>query len=378
VTKAKGAPAQLRLGALVRPLMAASRQHLNVDLAALVSITDESLTLLSGAGDVSLLAPNSRLSEWSKSFVSAAGPATARVPDGFLDGGWGMVQPLLRPSDGAMALVLAGRGSGLQLTPGLSRYLGALGVVLGDHLGLAGAAENGERGGAEIASIVAAGGPEMVGQPIVQLKDRATVGFEALARFPGYRNLTPGAWFALAEEVGLGARLELAAVKNALSHIDALPIGAFLTVNISAAAAVEGSFLAAAANLSLKRVILEIPDRGPGDEFPQLKRSLHHLRTAGLRVALDNAVPSVASMQHIVDLEPDLIKLDGSWTGDVQSDGGRRVLISALAAFAAERQIPLVGQAVETAPQAAILGELGCELGQGFFFGRPEPFGAPR
>ena len=72
----------------------------------------------------------------------------------------------------------------------------------------------------------------MVYQPIVELSSGRIVGLEALARFPGEPGRSPDAWFVEAAEVGLGAQLQAAALRMALSALDRLPVDIFLSVNV--------------------------------------------------------------------------------------------------------------------------------------------------
>ncbi|MGZ4724531.1 MAG: response regulator, partial [Ilumatobacteraceae bacterium] len=73
----------------------------------------------------------------------------------------------------------------------------------------------------------------MVFQPIVNLTTRKTEGNEALARFSALPVRPPNEWFADASEAGFGIHLELAAVQRALTQADLLPVGSFVSVNVS-------------------------------------------------------------------------------------------------------------------------------------------------
>ena len=83
---------------------------------------------------------------------------------------------------------------------------------------------------ARLDAVHRAGGPTVVFQPVVTLADGRTVGHEALSRFPA-GTPSPDRWFADATAAGVGAELELAAVRNALSQLDA--VSGRMGVNVS-------------------------------------------------------------------------------------------------------------------------------------------------
>ncbi|MCY1245303.1 Cyclic di-GMP phosphodiesterase CdpA [compost metagenome] len=76
-------------------------------------------------------------------------------------------------------------------------------------------------------------------------------------------------------------------------------------------------------------------------------------------------------MQHIVQLKPDLIKLDRAIIRDIDSDPSHRALGAAMVGFAAETAALLVAEGIETAAELEAVTSLGMTAGQGYFLGRP-------
>lgn len=208
-------------------------------------------------------------------------------------------------------------------------------------------------------------------QPIFDLTTGCPMGAEALARFALEPARTPDLWFAEAEEVGLGAELELAALKVALAAIPALPDGVYLSVNASPATAMLPEFTGLFDVVEPTRVVLEVTEHAPVEDYDALHAAVRDLRRLGMRLAIDDTGAGYASLRHIVHLEPDIIKLDLSITRGVESTGSSRALASAMIAFASEIGAVVVAEGVETRQQLEALRELGAGYGQGYFLARP-------
>ncbi len=219
----------------------------------------------------------------------------------------------------------------------------------------------------------AAGGPRMVFQPVVDLATGASAGVEALSRFPD--GTPPDRWFADAAAAGAGQELELAAARAALPALDAQP--GFLALNASPATVLAPAFARLLAPLPLGRVVVEITEHVPVDDYSALRAALAPLRAAGLRVAVDDTGAGYASMRHVLALVPDLLKLDVSLVRDLDGHPPQRALVAAMAAFAASTGARTVAEGVETAAELAVLRELGVDLAQGYHLARPGPLPAP-
>jgi EAL domain-containing protein (putative c-di-GMP-specific phosphodiesterase class I) len=90
-----------------------------------------------------------------------------------------------------------------------------------------------------------------------------------------------------------------------------------------------------------------------------------------VRIAVDDAGAGFASMRHILQLKPDLIKLDRSIISGIDADSGRRAFGGAMVSFAAELGAILVAEGIETETELSTVTELGMNAGQGYLLGRP-------
>ena len=122
-----------------------------------------------------------------------------------------------------------------------------------------------------------------------------------------------------------------------------------------------------------QRLVLELTEHAVVQDYASLQVALHPLRQRGVRVAIDDAGAGYASMRHILQVRPDIIKLDMSLTRGIDQDFQRRAMASALIAFARETGSVIVAEGVETEAELAQLKRLGAANAQGFLLGRPKP-----
>jgi EAL domain-containing protein (putative c-di-GMP-specific phosphodiesterase class I) len=222
-----------------------------------------------------------------------------------------------------------------------------------------------------LASLREAGGLEPVFQPLVEVTTGRTVGVEALSRFPRQLGGTPAQWFAAAAEVGAGVELELEAVAKAVDALER--VSGYVSVNASPAGILDRRFRPLLAGLPLHRVVVEVTEHQPVEDYARLTAALDPLRRAGLRLAVDDTGAGYASMSHVLALLPDMIKLDRVLVRGIDTDAARQALVGALLAFAGCTGATVVAEGVETGPELATLRRLGVPLAQGYLLGRPAP-----
>lgn len=213
----------------------------------------------------------------------------------------------------------------------------------------------------------------MAFQPIADLWSNRVVGMEALARFDAEADLPVDAWFSDAATFGLRMDLEMAAIESALWDVPSLPADTFLSMNLSPATAVTPRFVETVQRQPLQRVVIEVTEHARVEDYDALNAALKPLREQGLRLAVDDAGAGYASLQHIVRLAPDFVKLDLTLTRDIDRDPARRALATALVRFADEIGAGLIAEGIETQRELETLRGLGISLGQGFHIGHPQP-----
>lgn len=208
-------------------------------------------------------------------------------------------------------------------------------------------------------------------QPIYRTADGTLVAFEALARFPADVSAAPNVWFAEATEIGLGEELELLALHAALPALNQLDVGVNLTVNLSPAHVTSPGFAAAIAKQPLNRLVLELTENAVIADYAAIKSKLDPYRAAGMRLAIDDVGAGHSSFRHVLDLAPELIKLDKSLIRRIDTDNSRRALATAISAYSRDIGCEVVAEGVETRSEYAVLRDLGITRVQGYLTGRP-------
>ncbi len=210
-------------------------------------------------------------------------------------------------------------------------------------------------------------------QPICSIAGGHPLGYEALSRFSLAPARKPDVWFADAAEVGLAVELECAAIAAALQVLPQLPTPLTLSVNASPTTIESGAFGRMVAAIDLDRLTLEVTEHAAVGDYDRLGAELAPLRARGLKLAIDDAGAGFSGLQHILRLEPDIIKLDMALIHDIDADPARRALASAMQMFARQTGAVLVAEGVETREELATLARLSFVRVQGYLLGRPVP-----
>lgn len=224
----------------------------------------------------------------------------------------------------------------------------------------------------KITNVIQTRGLTILHQPIHGLVTGEPMGVECLARFPDAKERGPDKWFAEAETVGMGLELELHAVECALATLDSLPAGKYASINASPETILSGELQQMIPEGRKDRLVVELTEHNQVASYRELAKALHTLKPKA-RIAIDDVGAGYAGLRHIVDLAPDILKLDMSLTRDVHRDKARHALSGAMVRFATEIGAVLVAEGVECAEEATALARLGVTYGQGYYFARPLP-----
>jgi PAS domain S-box-containing protein len=208
-------------------------------------------------------------------------------------------------------------------------------------------------------------------QPLVSLVTGEVAGVEALARFADGRG--PDQWFLEAQECGRLRALDELTFSSALDLFAELPESVYLSVNASPDLLVDPGFgdILATSGLPLHRLVIEITEHARVADYAALKSALARLRQRGVRFAIDDTGAGYASLNHVLQLRPDIIKLDRALILDLEHDPARRSLVTALVLLALEIGASVTGEGVETSDQLQALSTLGVDHAQGYLLSRP-------
>ncbi len=205
-------------------------------------------------------------------------------------------------------------------------------------------------------------------QPIVDLRTREPVGYEALTRFPSGK--PPDVVFANAWSVDRGVELELATLEAAVEASLGLPAGLWLDINLSPRLLLESDRVGHVPAEVGRPIVVEITEHEPIGDYDAVRDAVRELGN-DVRLAVDDAGAGVANFGHIIELDPDFVKLDMSLVRRVNAHLGRQALVVAMRHFGRSAGCRLVAEGIETELEAGTLLQLGVEFGQGYLFGRP-------
>jgi diguanylate cyclase (GGDEF)-like protein len=277
-------------------------------------------------------------------------------------------ESLLRRADAAMyAAKRRGGGAVVCYEPGL--------ISLVDDPGLP----------TRLAEALRRGDVEVAYQPIVRLSDRSTVAVEALARWTDRERgpVPPEAFVTAAERTGLIDALDDHVLDRACRDMAALRANSGIPlavhVNISATRLADPGLVAAVESalsrhgLPAASLVLEITETSMVPDVDAAMPILQALRGRGIRLALDDFGTGYGTLASLHVLPIDVVKLDRTLAVPAGDPDRGTALRRSVVSISRTLGMLVVGEGIETAEQAADLTRLGCDLGQGYFFGRPEP-----
>jgi len=117
---------------------------------------------------------------------------------------------------------------------------------------------------------------------------------------------------------------------------------------------------------------VEVTEHVAIDDYAPMREAMARLGPQ-VRLAIDDAGAGFASFRHILELQPDFVKLDRELVHDIQIEASRQALVVGMRYFAQKTGCTLISEGVETDAERAMLLELSIEFGQGYLFGRPTP-----
>jgi EAL domain-containing protein (putative c-di-GMP-specific phosphodiesterase class I) len=219
-------------------------------------------------------------------------------------------------------------------------------------------------------------------QPVVDLDDGHILGMEALVRWQRADGLVlPDDFIAAAEQSGLiveiGERVLAQVIADAPILVAAAGGPLSLGVNMSAHQLREPSFLeqvrAAVVSLGESQLVLEMTETVVVQEDEESGDALRRLRAAGALLAIDDFGVGFSSIGYLQHLPVGMIKIDRTFTRDIDSDARAAALVEAILLMGSALELQVVAEGIERPSQVQRLRGSGCTVGQGFLYGQPQP-----
>jgi EAL domain-containing protein (putative c-di-GMP-specific phosphodiesterase class I)/CheY-like chemotaxis protein len=215
-------------------------------------------------------------------------------------------------------------------------------------------------------------GMSILFQPVMELATGGCVGYEALARFDRDPERSPRDWFDEAGGVGFRLELESAAISEALAALPRIPAPMFLEVNAAPTTIASEELDRLLMGVPPDRLVVDISARDREYDYRAFELSLARLRARGVRLAVDDVGASDAGLQHLLELAPDMVKLDRAIFGGIGGRPAFKAMARALVKLGHDTGAVVVAEGVESPEELEWVRSLGVNLGQGFLFGRPE------
>lgn len=223
-------------------------------------------------------------------------------------------------------------------------------------------------------------------QPKVHVKSQKFIGFEALVRWnlDGERMIPPDEFIPLFEKNGFILELDLYVFEQVCSLLhtrmaagkNPLPVA----VNISRVHIAEPDFLERLTEITTRYEIpeslleLEITESAFLQNTEDILKTAGEIKRRGFVLTMDDFGTGYSSLSLLKELPVDIMKLDKTFFRQ-QMSRRERIVIANVIHLAKELNIQVISEGIETKEHEQFLREIGCELAQGYLYGRPAPFG---
>lgn len=237
---------------------------------------------------------------------------------------------------------------------------------------------------AELPTAMSAGLLYPVFQPQIGLRDGKVRGAETLVRWrraDGTPGPGPAQFIPVAERIGLVGDIDRLVTSRALELLASgrlgLPKSAVISVNASAKELADPVWLDRLLDIVRKTgspeggLEVEVTETAVVENLDRMAGVLARLRLSGIKVAIDDFGSGYASLAYLKHLPADVIKIDQSFIRDLADSPRSRNIVAAVIDLAHDLGMEVVAEGVENEATARILTDIGCDIGQGWYYGRP-------
>ena len=218
-------------------------------------------------------------------------------------------------------------------------------------------------------------------QPLVVLATGKLHGFEVLARWqhPDLGMISPDIFIPMAESNGLIGELSSQVLQKAFGAITLHGTGLRLAFNISPLQLKDLNLprdirqIAEDAGFPLECATVEITESAIAEDMTAARKISADLKAMGCRIALDDFGTGYSSLYHLKSLPFDELKVDRTFVSSMTAERESRKIVAAVVGLGQSLGLKTVAEGIETQEQSDMLVRLGCEMGQGWHYGRPAP-----
>ncbi len=214
-------------------------------------------------------------------------------------------------------------------------------------------------------------------QPIATMDGPALSHFEIVSRFR--QEGSTQEWIIFGEDIGMAADFDIAVCERVINYLlyKASTNRFIFSLNISGQSIQnEQFFKTLLAKLDLhpelaQRMIFEITESTTIEDLDMVNSFIETLQGRGYKICLDDFGASASSLQYLQNLHVDFVKIDGQYTRKILSAPRDQVLVKNLSRMCRDLHIGVIAEQLETTEQVSMMRELGCDYGQGYYFGHP-------
>jgi diguanylate cyclase (GGDEF)-like protein len=222
-------------------------------------------------------------------------------------------------------------------------------------------------------------------QPVHDLKSSRLIGVEALVRWqhPQRGLVSPAEFIPIAERTGLIAEIDAWVMQQACRQMclwqQSGVVLSFVAVNVSSRLFARRELYQQVAQvlhdtgLDPAYLELEVTESAVMDDPEVALEQMHHLRELGIRLAIDDFGTGYSSLLRLKRLPVQKLKIDQGFVAGLPWDEDDAAIVRVIVALARSMGMQVHAEGIEQVEQAAFLLAQECDLGQGYWFGRPVP-----
>lgn len=218
-------------------------------------------------------------------------------------------------------------------------------------------------------------------QPQLDLTSGRVVGYEALIRWkhPARGMIPPMEFIPIAEETGMIGLLGEWVLNKACADARFLPDNCFVAVNISPVQFMTKDFLGVVrralqtTSIRPQRLELEVTETAMMQDRDHAAVILKALSEMGISVAVDDFGTGYSNLSYLIDFPFQKLKIDRSFVSRIDTDQNTGAVVSTIVGLSRALGVHTIAEGVETENQATLLRAAGCEVVQGYFYGKPAP-----
>ena len=233
----------------------------------------------------------------------------------------------------------------------------------------------------KIREIIQKNSIKMYYQPIVFLKDEKIFAFESLFRLITVKNsiIMPKDIIPTAEKTGLIIDLGEKIIDSVINFSRTVPEKIKLSINISPVQLNQPDFdknllnKLAKAEINPEKLIIEITESAVMENVGESIKKLRNLKDNGIKVSIDDFGTGYSSLNYLKKLPADFLKIDISFVSGIGKDKSDEMIVKTIISMAKNLGMKAIAEGIENEDQLRFLKQEGCDLGQGFYFGKPYP-----